>query len=41
MTTATAHKNLKVILDKNAQGVAFGGAPAFIDAELDIFLNQA
>lgn len=41
MTNEVAHKNLKVIIDKNAQGVAFGGAPAFLDAELDIFLNQA
>ena len=41
MTNEVAHKNLKVIIDKNAQGVAFGGAPAFLDVELDIFLNQA
>lgn len=41
MTNNTAHKNLKVVIDKNAQGVAFGGAPAFLDVELDVFLNQA
>lgn len=41
MTNEVAHKNLKVIIDKNAQGVAFGGAPAFLDVELDVFLNQA
>ena len=40
MNNRTAHIQFKVILDKNAQGVAFGGAPAFLPEEIDIFLNQ-
>lgn len=27
--------------DKNAEAVAFGGCPAFLPAEIDLFLNQA
>lgn len=41
MKNRTSHIQFKVILDKNAQGVAFGGAPAFLPQEIDIFLNQA
>lgn len=41
MNNRTAHIQFKVILDKNAQGVAFGGAPAFLPQEIDLFLNQA
>lgn len=41
MNNKTAHIQFKVILDKNAQGVAYGGAPAFLPQEVDIFLNQA
>ena len=41
MNNRTAHIQFKVILDKNAQGVAFGGAPAFLPQETDLFLNQA
>ena len=41
MNNRTAHIQFKVILDKNAQGVAYGGSPAFLPEEIDIFLNQA
>lgn len=41
MNNRTAHIQFKVVLDKNAQGVAFGGAPAFLPEEIDIFLNQS
>lgn len=41
MNNRTAHIQFKVILDKNAQGVAFGGAPAFLPQEIDLFLNNA
>lgn len=40
MNNRTAHIQFKVILDKNAQGVAYGGAPAFLPQEIDLFLNQ-
>lgn len=41
MNNRTAHIQFKVLLDKNAQGVAYGGAPAFLPEEIDIFLNQS
>lgn len=41
MTKKEAHIQFKVILDKNAQGVAYGGSPAFLMQEVDIFLDQA
>ncbi len=41
MTNRDSHIIFKVLLDKNAQGIAFGGAPAFLEEEIDIFLNQA
>lgn len=41
MNNRTAHIQFKVLMDKNAQGVAYGGAPAFLPEEEDIFLNQA
>lgn len=41
MNNRKSHIYFKVVLDKNAQGVAFGGAPAFLPSEIDIFLNQA
>ena len=41
MNNRTAHIQFNVILDKNAQGVAYGGSPAFLPEEIDIFLNQA
>lgn len=41
MTKREAHIQFKVILDKNAQGVAYGGSPAFLMEEVDIFLDYA
>ena len=41
MTTRDLHIAFKVLLDKNAETVAYGGCPAFLDEEVDIFLNQA
>ena len=41
MTINELHIAFKVAMDKNAAGVAFGGCPAFLPAEIDLFLNQA
>jgi hypothetical protein len=41
MTNKDSHIIFKVVLDKNAEGVAYGGCPAFLDEEVDLFLNQA
>lgn len=41
MTIAELHQNFKIFLDKNSQSVAFGGCPAFLPEEIDLFLNQA
>lgn len=41
MTVSEIHKAFKVIMDKNAESVAFGGCPAFLPEEIDLFLNQA
>lgn len=41
MTVKDSHIYFKVVLDKNAEGAAFGGCPAFIPEEIDFFLNQA
>ena len=41
MTVADLHKAFKVNMDKNAESVAFGGCPAFLPEEIDLFLNQA
>lgn len=41
MTNKDSHLMFKVILDKNAESVAYGGCPAFLNEEVDIFLNQA
>lgn len=41
MNNLTAHINFKVVLDKNSNGVAYGGSPAFLPEEEDMFLNQA
>lgn len=41
MTVQELHKNFKVQMDKNAESVAFGGCPAFLPEEIDLFLNQA
>lgn len=40
MTKEEVLNKFKVLIDKNA-GVAFGGYPAFIDAEIDMFISQA
>ena len=40
MTRTEVLDKFKVLIDKSA-GVAFGGYPAFIDSEIEIFLNQA
>lgn len=41
MTINEIHKAFKVQMDKNANAVAFGGCPAFLPEEIDLFLNQA
>lgn len=41
MTVSEIHKAFKVQMDKNAESVAFGGCPAFLPEEIDLFLNQA
>lgn len=41
MTVSEIHKAFKVMMDKNAEAVAFGGCPAFLPEEIDLFLNQA
>lgn len=41
MNNRDSHIIFKVILDKNAEGIAYGGCPAFLEEEVDIFLNQA
>lgn len=41
MTVLDLHTAFKVNMDKNAQGVAFGGCPAFLPEEIDMFLNEA
>lgn len=41
MLTSEIHKTFKVMMDKNAEAIAFGGCPAFLPAEIDLFLNQA
>lgn len=41
MTRADLHTAFKVVMDKNSQSTAFGGAPAFLDAEIDYWLDQA
>lgn len=41
MTVADIHKAFKVMMDKNAEAVDFGGCPAFLSEEIDLFLNQA
>lgn len=40
MTKDEVLNKFKVLIDKNA-GVAFSGYPAFLDEEIDVFLNQA
>lgn len=41
MTILDLHTAFKVNMDKNAQGIAFGGCPAFLPEEIDMFLNEA
>lgn len=41
MTISDIHKAFKVQMDKNTDAVAFGGCPAFLPEEIDLFLNQA
>lgn len=41
MTVLDLHTAFKVNMDKNAQGIAFGGCPAFLPEEIDMFLNEA
>lgn len=41
MNNRDSHIYFKVVLDKNAEGIAFGGCPAFLPEEIDLFLNQA
>lgn len=41
MKISDIHKAFKVILDKNSEAISFGGCPAFLDVEIDLFLNQA
>lgn len=41
MTVSEIHRAFKVQMDKNADAIAFGGCPAFLPEEIDLFLNQA
>lgn len=41
MKISYLHKAFKVLMDKNSEAVAFGGCPAFLPEEIDLFLNQA
>lgn len=41
MKISDIYKAFKVSLDKNAEAVAFGGCPAFLPEEMDLFINQA
>lgn len=41
MKVSDLHKAFKVLMDKNSEAVAFGGCPAFLPEEIDMFLNQA
>ena len=39
MKISEIHKTFKTMMDKNAESVAFGGCPAFLSEEIDLFLN--
>lgn len=41
MKVSDIHKAFKIQMDKNAEAVAYGGCPAFLSEEEDLFLNQA
>ena len=38
MTNKDSHIIFKVVLDKNAEGIAYGGCPAFLDEKQTYFL---
>lgn len=40
MTRDQLHIAFKIAIDKNSASVAFGGCPAFLDEEIDYWLNQ-
>ena len=40
MTRDQLHIAFKIAMDKNSAAVAFGGCPAFLDEEIDYWLNQ-
>jgi len=39
MTRAEFHKYFKIAMDKSSQSLNFGGCPAFLDDEIDYWLN--
>lgn len=41
MTKQDVHIALKTTMDKNEMAISFGGCPAFLPQELDLFLDQA
>ena len=41
MTRSDLHTAFKIEMDKNAQGIAFGGCPAFLPEEIDYIFNRA
>lgn len=41
MTRDELHIAFKIELDKNSDSIAYGGCPAFIDIEIDYWLNKA
>lgn len=40
MTRDQLHIAFKIAMDKNSANIAFGGCPAFLDEEIDYWLNQ-
>lgn len=40
MTRDQLHIAFKIAMDKNSASIAFGGCPAFLDEEIDYWLNQ-
>ena len=41
MKSVEIHRIFDTVIDKNSQAVAYGGCPAFLPEEKDMFLNQA
>lgn len=41
MTREQLHIAFKIAMDKNSNSIAFGGCPAFLDEEIDYWLNLA